>query len=156
MNLFVFLVSLGAALRLTRLATTDNITQPWRQLLMSNLIRAHQKLNDIQVASTTEQPTARKLDGPRLALASRRVQAWSLCVQLFECPWCIGFWISTAVVAAALSPLGTGHHIPTGVHLWLFVFPALALATSYLVGVVNELLELIRSADTRLARDPSS
>lgn len=98
MTLAVFLCTLGAALRLTRLAVEDSITSPWRDFLARR--------------SDTEAY-------PR----SAPLAFWF--AQLFECPWCIGFWVSAGLTAIAAASDGQG---------W-YLYPAIALSISYLVGV---------------------
>lgn len=107
MNLVVFLASLGAALRLTRLAVDDSITMPFRAYL------------------------ARRASAPVPDGEHGRVGAvWMWFVQLFECPWCIGFWASSAVTALAVASRGAG---------W-FLWPAMALSISWLVGAIATVL----------------
>lgn len=113
-SVIVFFVTLLAALRLTRLAIHDVISRPFRDFLESREARS---------ASTGYSPDE---PGPG---PSRGHRSWTMLVQLFDCPWCIGFWISAA---AAAVDLDVANPIPT-VSLW-FTFPALTLALSWLVG----------------------
>lgn len=137
MTLFVFLISLGAALRLTRLAVEDTIFAPVRAWLANRYSKALvEHANRVQDARDL-QPTELALEQPELDRLQRRAGIWLWFVQLLECPWCIGFWISLGAAGAALSPLGTSHG---AVHTWGFVFPALALSISYLVGVIHTLV----------------
>lgn len=92
MTFLLLLVSLAAALRLTRLAIKDTITQGLRNRI--------------------------------IALASRdgtkgRIGLWF--AEMFECPWCVGFWASAAIAALVL------------VH---WTLPVYALALSELVGLL--------------------
>lgn len=140
MTLFVFLISLGAALRLTRLVVEDVIFAPVRTWLADRYAGAlactRQQVQDL----VKIQPTERALDQPLLDKAQRRAGRYLWFIQLGECPWCIGFWISLAVAGAALSPLGTS----TGAwHTWAFVLPALALSLSYLVGTVYTVVHTV-------------
>lgn len=66
-----FLLALGAATRLTRLAVVDDITGPIR---------------------TATIRTAARAVGPRGA---------SFTQALLSCPFCIGFWLSAATVVSA-------------------------------------------------------
>lgn len=103
------LITIGAAARLTRLATRDTITQPLREKLLYTPAQ--------RAARTAGQPLPAPAN-PR----SARLRLWAY--ELVTCDWCAGLWISTAAVALA-SLLG-----PTP---WLVV-PGAALAASYAVG----------------------
>lgn len=68
----------------------------------------------------------------REALASREArQPWRSLTQLFDCPWCIGFWISAAVTAVSLSVSPAPAHLP----IW-FALPAMSFALSWCVGAL--------------------
>jgi hypothetical protein len=105
------LVDVLAAYRLTRLVTTDTISDPFRDGLLEQIYRAGY-WGDMEpplggwseLARSDEEP-------PKLA-------------ELLTCWWCAGWWISAAVVAARRLVPG----------LWGPV--ARALATSTLVGLL--------------------
>jgi hypothetical protein len=119
MTFVAFLLALGASLRLTRLAVTDTITQPFRTAIAMRYASA----------SALESQTAQQNSGrAAISRAARRRAIWLWLVQLFECPWCIGFWISAAVAAVAVSPAGTS--TPA-------VVAAAGLSLSYLVGLIT-------------------
>lgn len=134
MNFVIFLVALGAALRLTRLAVADTITQTFRTRLSLRYAAAsalesqsdHNLRDDRGVIAAADVKIVRRF--------RRRVNAWLWLVQLFECPWCIGFWISGLAAAAAISVSPAGSPLQQ-IPLW-FVFPGLTLTLSYLVGVI--------------------
>ena len=65
------LIDMLATFRLTRLATRDTITEPFRQQLRHAAMR--------------------QVDSPGIAA---KVDT------LISCPWCVGWWIAVAVVAA--------------------------------------------------------
>lgn len=125
---FVFLVSLGAALRLTWLATQDAITKPIRQhflgryLAANAVAEAHQLAKAVPATAEVDQHT-----DAMISRASREARFWGALVQLFDCPWCIGFWISAATSLAALQAA----NFPGP--FW-FTWPAMALTISWLVG----------------------
>lgn len=105
MTLSIFALSLLASLRLVRLGVEDTITQPFRNFLAR-----------------------------RSARGGRIGHAWLWLVQLFECPWCLGFWVAGAVTGLAV--VATDHGHTAG---W-FVYPAAALSISYLIGFVATVL----------------
>lgn len=80
MSIFVFLVSLGVALRLTRLAIQDTITQPIRDAFA-------------------------RLESRESSLR----HTGHFFRQLLDCPWCFGFWASAATTWLALR-FAPGHH----------------------------------------------
>lgn len=102
--LIVFLLTLAATLRLTRLAIHDGITQPFRDRL--------------------EDWASRKATRSRTML-----------VKLFECPWCLGAWLSAATAAAELH---AANPVPTISLVW--TYPALVLTLSWLVGLFDMLV----------------
>lgn len=110
--LVVFLMTWLAALRLTRLAISDTISKPFRDALAS------------REARSAGVPKGQQGPGPK---CSHRY--WSLLSQLFDCPWCIGFWISAAAAAAELHVANPA----PGATLW-WSYPALTLSLSWLVG----------------------
>lgn len=78
MTLAVFLVALGASLRLTRLAIDDSILEP----LHARILRL-----------SSSDRYKRGILGTWL-------------FKLFSCPWCIGFWISLGVTLLAAASNG--------------------------------------------------
>lgn len=135
MNFLVFLVSLGAALRLTRLALADLISQPFRTFLFIRASRGASLAAQLErdANHTDTQPTEAKLLLVDAAWASRGASVWTKLVQLFDCPWCIGFWFSAATTYAALDFSGNVH--PSMRHWW-FLYLGLTAATSWLVGLL--------------------
>lgn len=63
---------------------------------------------------------------PAALLRGRIDERGGLLAEMYECPWCLGFWVSVAVVAAR-------RLVP---HLWGPI--ACALATSVVVGLMSE------------------
>lgn len=116
MQISLFLLALGSALRITRLGTEDSITQPFRNWLAA------------RASATRSEPTWTEVARP-----ARSAHAAMWLVQLFECPWCLGFWASGLTTALAAVSDGAG---------W-FLYPALALTVSYLVGVVATIVYTI-------------
>lgn len=98
MTITTFLVTLGAVARLNRLAIDDGITEPIRMWI------------------------ARGQGG-----TSRRARTAQWFTQLLSCPWCIGFWLSLAVVSLAGVSHGAG---------WFF-WPALVLTVSWLAAIAH-------------------
>ncbi len=134
-SLAVFLLALGSALRLTRLAVADTITQPfrsWLGLRYAATMSAHAAERAVAVVPAPDD--IQKIYIDRMAKLQRRAGVWLWLIQLFECPWCIGFWISMGVAGAALG-LSPGD-IHSSLSTWLAIWPALGLSISYLVGVV--------------------
>lgn len=109
MTVAVFLVTLGASLRLTRLFVEDTITAKFRARLAARWD-----------AAVTKDPV-------------RANRGWMYAVTLFECPWCIGFWISCLLTAGAAFSDGSS---------WYF-YPAVALTVSYLIGVCSTIVVTI-------------
>ncbi len=106
------LITIGAAARLTRLTTRDQITQPLRdRLLYSTAQRA--ALRD---GSPVPPPVH-----PRLT----RVRVWLH--QGVTCDWCAGFWVSVLVVGLAY---GFGPEP-------ILLIPGAMLAVSHAVGALG-------------------
>lgn len=104
-----------AAYRLTRLATTDSLFASWRH-------RWYRRFppND-HYRAMVRQPGQGWVQGPNPV---RRTHPLG---QLVECPWCIGAWISIALVATTAQYIS----IPLPV--------LVAAATSTVVGLLGEL-----------------
>lgn len=119
-TLIVFLLTLAATLRLTRLAIHDAITRPFRDALASREARS---------AGTGWDPAGNRLPGPGPTQSHAR---WSMLRKLFDCPWCIGFWISLATAGAELHAANPVPTIPIAL-----AYPALVLSLSWLVGVID-------------------
>lgn len=109
MTIAVFLATLGAALRLTRLGVEDTITQPFRTWLVRRWTKS--------VDAAPEKPN----------------RIWMWLTQLFECPWCLGFWVSAGLTVPAVISDGAG---------W-YLWPATALSISYLIGVASTIVATI-------------
>lgn len=138
MNFVIFLVALGAVLRLTRLAVADTITQTFRTRLSLRYAAASAlESQTLQSHQHSDSPVAQRV----MRRLSRRRAAWLWLVQLFECPWCIGFWISLVVAAVALSPAASSV---------LVAWPAIALSLSWLVGALAFLEATIEDVHHRL------
>lgn len=93
MTAVVFVRDLMAAHRLTRLATTDSITEPARAVLIVAAYRAaglEAHAWDLLKASPHSTWTERAQDDPDAP--------WP--AQLITCRWCAGWWISLAIVVA--------------------------------------------------------
>lgn len=103
------LITIGAAARLTRLATRDTITAGLRD----------------RVLYTREQRAAQRAGEPLPPPASDRAARVRLWLHnLVTCDWCAGLWISTLVVLLA---------VLVGPHPVVLTLGA-ALAVSYAVG----------------------
>lgn len=113
--LLIFLAILATA-RLTRLVTTDGITEPLRDRLEAKASFGDQWVVDL----TPDGATAR---------LSHRTGKWPTFVRfvrdITECDWCTSVWIGAGVAAAA-------YFLPFAVFAW----PALALGASYAVGLM--------------------
>jgi hypothetical protein len=77
-------------------------------------------------ARLTRLVTVDTIAGPFRAWFIGRYGPDSKPATLVGCPWCIGFWLTTAVAALAWCAGDS----------WWFVFPALVLTGSYLVGLL--------------------
>lgn len=106
--LIVFLLTLAATVRLTRLAIHDGITQPFRDSLATRASR---------------EPRRKRASGKSLA---------ATLVKLFSCPWCVGFWLSAMTAAVELH---VANPVPS-ITMW-FTYPALVLTLSQLVGIMD-------------------
>lgn len=144
MTFLAFLLALGSALRLTRLAVTDSITQPIRTAIAMRYAASSalesQTIAEIAIHDATMGRLGGRPDS-RTRSAHRRARAWLFAVQLFECPWCIGFWISLAVATIAVSPLGSS--TPA-------LLAGIALSLSWLVGALAFLEATIEDIHRRL------
>lgn len=79
-----------AAYRLTRLATADIISEPWRRSVVDRLVaNGHE---DAAEGETAQDVVDAMVEPPRLA-------------RLLTCRWCAGVWIAAGVVGArAVAP----------------------------------------------------
>lgn len=118
MTIAVFLLALGSALRLTRLGTEDSITAPFRAWLAA------------QAAAERRTDPSWTADAPHAPRPARRARPFMALVQLFECPWCLGFWAASLTTALAAASDGDG---------W-FLYPAIALSISYLIGAISSIV----------------
>lgn len=108
----MLLLALGATARLTRLVTTDTLTERPRAALLALIAQPRRIRRSVGPGVVIPPPT-------RLRAAL---------VTLLQCPWCISFWIACAVLAAA--------HAAT-LHPWAHTATALlaaALTLSYFTG----------------------
>lgn len=138
MQILAFLLALGSALRLTRLAVTDTITQPFRTAIAMRYAAASAlEAHTLQIHQHSNSFVARRV----MRRLARRRAAYLWLVQLFECPWCIGFWISLGVAAIAVSPAASS--------VWL-LWPAVALSLSWLVGALAFLEATVEDIHHRL------
>lgn len=142
MNFVAFLLALGSALRLTRLAVTDTITQPFRSALAFHYsVAADEAAVARSNAKHLSTETNYKALDRRYGRALRVERAWLFLVQLFECPWCIGFWISMAAAGVAVSPAAS----------WTVTLVAAAgLSLSWLVGALAFLEATVEDVHHRL------
>lgn len=108
LDLLTLTATIGATARLTRLATTDTITDRPRTALLTRI--AQPARLRAQAAKGRDIPPPTPLRGALLTLAT--------------CPWCLSFWI--ALVLVPLAALTDGHP--------LYLAPALVLTASYLTG----------------------
>lgn len=110
MTLVVFLVSLGAILRLNRLAIDDGITQPVRDFFLREYVRG-----------------------------GARGRIGQFFHEMFSCPWCVGFWIACSVTALAALSGGAGWFFWPAVVLSLSWLAAIGHMGMYeLEGEVHE------------------
>ncbi|MEU0770657.1 DUF1360 domain-containing protein [Streptomyces albogriseolus] len=76
-ELITYALALGACLRLTRLVTDDDITEPYRQKVHARVHRAKHRPGSLY-------------GGP-----------WGFLSRLISCPWCASVWIAAGLVPAA-------------------------------------------------------
>lgn len=107
-----------ASYRLTRIVTIDTFTEPIRERLYDRWPP------DIDRAGWRYNPTMRGV--VKRAPADKPFPAVSWIGQLVECPWCVGYWLSGAVVLVA-SLVGS---VPLPLLVWF--------AVSTLVGLIGE------------------
>lgn len=81
------LVDALAAYRLTRLATADVISEPWRRRVVDRLVEDGPETEEAVVAATAQEVVDALPDPPKVA-------------RLLTCRWCAGVWIAGGVVAA--------------------------------------------------------
>lgn len=120
-----FALAFALVLRLTRLITTDSITEPLRA-------RLHTAVSP-QLFGTYDQVSKAMLTSPW----TPTTRAADFLRRLTDCDWCVSLWL-----AAALSPLAwTAGSSP------LFQIPAIAAAFSYLVGFTTTATEALERHD---------
>lgn len=119
------LLTLAAIARVTRLFNEDSITQPLRDYLEN-------KAADRWYAADESQPQ-------NLTHATTAPLAWRWAAKLIRCPWCLGFWVSAAVM------LGWFHFVleswPWETGTVAFSYALTVLAASQLVGLSAEWLD---------------
>lgn len=79
------LLALGAAARLTRLAVSDTITDPVRAAVLVRVARSRAQRAAIAETGHAEPPTPTR----------------QFLLDLLQCHWCLGFWITAATTATA-------------------------------------------------------
>lgn len=141
----VGLSAVGAAARITRLATDDAITEPARRWLLDHIrydrrqrraLRQHQHAVDHAI-HTGQTPPA---DPPELPpLANPRtagLRQWA--TKGLSCRWCTSVWVSTVVILAARRLLAQPSYTGGSAIPWsrqdLTLVPMAALATAYVTG----------------------
>lgn len=102
------IIATGSAARITRLITTDKITEPMRNALLPVIAQTRRNRRAIARGEPVPPPTPLR----------------AAIVYQLTCPWCIGMWVSLACITAA--------QLITGFPAWQII-PA-ALTTSYIVG----------------------
>lgn len=124
--LIIFLAVLATA-RLTRLVTTDMITEPIRDRIDSDASYGDEWIVDL----TPHGATARLIHRHgKMATFQRFVN------DVVNCPWCASIWIGALVAALAFL-------LPTAAFVW----PALALAASHLTGLLHAFEGLLYGSD---------
>jgi hypothetical protein len=89
MGVIELLLTTGAAARLTRLTTRDQITAPLRHRLEERVL--------FDPAQRAARAAGRAMPGPR---SQREAQARVWLHTLLGCDWCAGFWWSALVATA--------------------------------------------------------
>lgn len=126
-----------ATARVTRLVTTDLVTQPIRAWLLNRInhdkpqratLRAHHRaVNDALTAGTpppTDLPALPPLQHPGTA----KTRAWF--AYLVECRWCASVWVAYGITIPTLAWAGQPAH-------W-FSYALTPLAVSYATGWLSE------------------
>lgn len=123
-----------AALRLTRLTTTDDLGE-W--LYVARLKRwAARREVPADIHDELEKRLAQEIDrGETVANPPARWGWRSKLVKGLDCPFCVGFWIGAAVLLAEL----VTRRIPVLRGLWSFAAGALAL--NYVTGHVSKRID---------------
>ncbi|WP_228726665.1 DUF1360 domain-containing protein [Prauserella sediminis] len=112
MTWMTLVLAVGTAARITRLITTDTITESLRHAVLFS-----RQQRTALAAGQPAPPAAR----PRVA----KVRA--MLYKLVTCDWCAGFWVSVAVAPLVLYADTSSP--------W-FIIPATALTLSYAVGLL--------------------
>lgn len=119
------LLTIAAIARITRLFNDDSLTQPLRTWLDA-------KAADRWYAADETHP-----DQLTHALPAPRI--WRYLAKLVRCPWCLGFWVSAAVVLGFyLLLLDTA---PWSDRAYAFTYAVAVLACSHVVGLAAEWLD---------------
>lgn len=118
-DLLLFLVVVTAASRITRLVVADTVTEPIRMWAFPRIARSRQDRKRISQGHEAQPP------GPFRQTV----------LNLLQCPWCIGFWISTALLAALAFTTGT-QMVITGT--WWVDLAVASLASSYIIGWLSD------------------
>lgn len=108
MDFVTLITAIGAAARLTRLATTDTLLDRPRAALLHRIAQPKHLRTQAQQGHDIPPPTPLR----------------NLALTLATCHWCLGVWVSSATIALAAL---YGHH-PA------YQIPALVLAVSYATG----------------------
>lgn len=112
LDLITLTATIGATARLTRLATTDTITELPRTAILARI--AQPARLRARAAKGHDIPPPTPLRGTLLTLAT--------------CPWCLSFWIALLLVPIAF--LAAGHPA--------YLAPALVLTASYITGWLTD------------------
>lgn len=120
-----FALAFALVLRLTRLITTDSITEPLRAKL-------HQAVSP-QLFGTYDQVSKKMLTTPW----SPKTRVLDFIRRLTDCDWCVSLWL-----AAAITPIAW-HYADTPA----FQGIAIAAAFSYLVGFTTTATEALERHD---------
>lgn len=111
MDILGFVITVFAAARLTRLVTEDTITAPLRDPVLARVLRSK-----AERTALAELPADQDFPPPK--------KFRTFVYTLLTCHWCVGFWITAAVIAA--------HALYSENIIYKLI--AATLAASYLVG----------------------
>lgn len=112
-DLLWFLVATLASARITRLVVSDTLVDGARHAFLQRVAHSGRQRAQARSGQSIAPPTP--------------VRQWFL--SLLTCPWCIGFWITTATVTLLYLASGISVFGP-----WWVDLPALSLSAGYMVG----------------------
>lgn len=114
---FLFFLASLATFRSQRIVTSDTWypTEKFREWLV------------IQRAKNEDRQSASVINSPQREKYRKRVKFWTEVIELFNCPWCFGFWCSGVCTLVLMFTVG----IPLPLFWWAAISGAVGLMAAH-------------------------